>query len=90
MAKRLFGERGMASLSHEFCISESSIFLRKGLDISRDFWIPEVFCPSCRGGNTSDAGPRIDFTELQLHDADQAETKQANGGGIECPTLSRN
>jgi hypothetical protein len=37
MAKRLFGERGMASLFHKFCISERQIFLPEGLDIPRDF-----------------------------------------------------
>jgi hypothetical protein len=34
MAKRLFGERGMASLNHNFYISERDIFLRGELDSS--------------------------------------------------------
>jgi hypothetical protein len=34
MAKRLFGERGMVSLNHNFCLSERQIFLRHELDSS--------------------------------------------------------
>jgi hypothetical protein len=37
MAKRLFNKRGMASLNHNFTISERQIFLREGLDFSRNF-----------------------------------------------------
>src|SRR5581483_2719214 len=33
----LRNERGMASLNHNFCLSERRIFLREGLDIAREF-----------------------------------------------------
>jgi len=39
-AKRLFGERGMASLNHNFFLSERQIFWRRGLDIAPLFEQP--------------------------------------------------
>jgi hypothetical protein len=39
-AKRLFGKRGMASLNHNFFLSERQIFWRRGLDIAPLFEQP--------------------------------------------------
>ena len=47
IAKRLFGERGMASINHKFCLSERYLFLCRALDSSGKtggvFW-----CFACR------------------------------------------
>jgi hypothetical protein len=37
IAKRLFSERGIVSLNHNFFLSERKIFLRERLDIAHDF-----------------------------------------------------